>query len=184
MPRSIVFVGDSLTAAGRWDEWFPDLAVLNHGVAGDTTDDVIARVDAVVESAPDAVVLLAGTNDVAWRKSVDHIGRNLETIIAELRKRLPDGRILVISVLPREAEHAATIRDVNRHVRQFAATVHAHYLDLWPVLADEDGGLRAEFSEDRLHLLDAGYDAWRRELEPAVRDMLESAPTTRSIPVV
>ena len=43
--------------------------------------------------------------------------------------------------MPRGHEFADQIRDINRHLWQFAPTVHAQWLDLWPALALEDGEL-------------------------------------------
>jgi lysophospholipase L1-like esterase len=159
----LLLLGDSLTEAGPWEEAFPDIEVLNAGVAGDTTADVAARLDGVVTGKPSTVVVMAGTNE-SRRATVEQVVRNLEDILFQLRHELPDARLLVCSVLPRERERADWIREVNIHVRQFAPTVKAEFLDLWPVFAEEDGELRAEFTTDRLHLTDAGYAAWVEEL--------------------
>ena len=67
-------------------------------------------------------MLLIGTNDLAWRRSAEHIVRNVETILVTLRRDLPETRILVQSVMPRGHEFASEIRDVNRHLWQFAPT--------------------------------------------------------------
>ncbi len=175
------FVGDSLTQGGNWQEWFPDETVYNFGVGGDTTDDVIARLGEVIESRPGAVILLIGTNDLAWRRSAEHIVRNLETILVTVRRDLPESRILVQSVMPRGHEFASEIRDVNRHLWQFAPTVHAHWLDLWPALALEDGELNPTFTEDRLHLNESGYAAWLAELQPALERLRQQPPSSRAI---
>jgi lysophospholipase L1-like esterase len=175
------FVGDSLTQAGNWQEWLADEDVLNFGVSGDTTDDVIARLGDVIEVAPGSIVLLIGTNDLAWRRSAEHIVRNVETILVTLRRELPETRILVQSVMPRGHEFAPDIRDVNRHLWQFAPTVHAQWLDLWPAMALEDGELNPAYSEDRLHLNDAGYSAWLGELKPALERLRLQPPSSRAI---
>lgn len=177
----IVFVGDSLTEGGRWAEWFPDYDTVNLGIGGDTTEGLIERLDAVAAEEPDTIVLLIGTNDVANRRAVEQVVRNIETILVELRDAMPDARILVQSVLPRGAEYAEFVREINRHVWQFAATVRAHYLDLWPVTAREDGELNPDFSDDRLHLNEAGYAAWLSELEPAIERVRELPPASRPI---
>ncbi|MGO7983965.1 hypothetical protein ACC691_39690 [Rhizobium johnstonii] len=44
--------------------------------------------------------------------------------------------------------------------------------------------LRADYSDDGLHLLDAGYDAWLAELQPAIEQLFATPPTTRAIPIV
>lgn len=183
MSGSIAFVGDGLTEGGRWSEWFPDHEVYNLGVSGDTTDEIIARLDAVVALHPDAVVLQVGTNDLGWRRSDEYIGRNIETMLCLLRRQLPEARLMIESVMPREREHAETIRSINRHLWQFASTQRARYLDVWSALAQPDGELDVAYSEDRLHLTPAGYDAWLAELKPAVTELFEHPPTTSSIPV-
>ncbi|NNC13291.1 hypothetical protein HII28_15575 [Planctomonas sp. JC2975] len=176
-----VFVGDSITASGRWDEWFPEDRTRNLGVGGDTTDAVIARLDEVVALQPDTIVLLIGTNDLAWRRSAEHIVRNIETILVTLRKALPGAQLLVQSVMPREAAYADTIKDVNRHLWQFASTVRAQYLDLWPVLAGPDGAIDPDCSDDSLHLTDRGYEAWLSELRGALETLHDVPPTSRPI---
>ncbi len=183
MSGSIVFLGDGLTAGGRWDEWIPEYGVQNLGLSGATTDEAIAKLDAVVDLQPDAVVLQVGTNDLGWRRSDEYVVRNIETILVTLRKRLPHTRILVQSVLPREREYADTIRSINRHVRQFAPTQHAQYLDLWPALAQADGELGAAYTKDRLHLTDEGYAAWLSELKPAIEMLFEKPPSSTKIPI-
>jgi lysophospholipase L1-like esterase len=172
MSEVVVFVGDGLSAAARWEERFSEFEVHNLGVNGDTTDEVIARLDGVAEAAPDAVVLQVGTNDVGWHRSDEYIVRNIETILCTLRKQLPEVRLLVQSVPPREDAFTPVIRSINRHLRQFAPTVKARYLDLWPVLADSDGTLSAQWTTDGLHLTEAGYDVWFTELRPALVDAL------------
>ncbi len=183
MSGSIVFVGDGLTRGGQWEEWFAEHEVHNLGVSGDTSDEVIARLDAVVELEPDAVVLQVGTNDLGWRRSDEYVVRNLETILFTLRKQLPDTRILIQSVLPREREFAETIRSINRHLWQFAPTQRAQFLDLWPAMAEPDGELDPAYSNDRLHLTAEGYEAWIAELKLAIEVLFERPPSSTSIPI-
>ena len=163
----ILLLGDSLTEAGPWAEAFSDREVVNAGVTGDTTEDVAARLDDVVAAAPSTVVLMAGTNE-SRRATVEQVVRGIEDILFRLHHELPDARLVVCSVLPRERERADWIHDVNIHVRQFAPTVKAEFLDLWPTFAEEDGELRGEYTADRLHLNDHGYDAWTELLRPLV----------------
>ena len=174
-------VGDSLTQGGDWQAWMPGETIYNFGVGGDTTDDVVARIWDVINAQPAVVVLLIGTNDLAWRRSVEHVVRNVETILVTLRRELPETRILVQSVLPRGHEFADQIRDINRHLWQFAPTVHAQWLDLWPALALDDGELNPAYSDDRLHLNEDGYRVWVNELVPALERLRQQPPTSRAI---
>jgi N-acetylglucosamine-6-sulfatase len=184
-PRGrILFLGDSLTAAGDWTAWFPEHDVVNHGAAGDTTDMIVARLGAVVEARPDAIAFMAGTNDLAVRKSVEHLVRNIEYSLVAIRRDLPGVRMLLQSILPRGREFADLIQDANRHLRQFAPNVRAQYLDLWPTFAEEDGEIRSEFSDDRLHLSARGYEAWLSELRPAIDRLDDAPPMSGAISIV
>ena len=181
---SIAFFGDSLTAKGDWEAWFPALTAHNLGVSGDTTDDLIARVDDLVRLRHDTVALLIGTNDLGTRKSVEHLVRNVEFLLVTLRRELPGTRMLVQSIMPRGREFADQVHDANRHLRQFSATVKAQYLDLWPALAHDDGEIDPRFSDDRLHLTSAGYEAWLAELRPALERLEGAPPMSRPIQAI
>ncbi len=174
--ESIAFVGDSLIEPGRWDEWFPDFEVMNFGVSGSTTDDLLGRLENVFAADPDELVLLAGTEDLTKKGSVEHIVRNIETALVTLRKELPGTRLLLVSILPRGHEFRDRIHEANRHLWQFVATVHGQYLDAWPALANDDGELNPAYTADRLHLNDAGYEALLSELRPALERLREKPP--------
>ncbi|KGJ79772.1 hypothetical protein GY21_03705 [Cryobacterium roopkundense] len=183
MSVSVVFLGDGLIAGGQWTEWIPEYEVTNLGVSGNTTDEVITALESVVGLAPDAIVIHVGTNDLGWRKSDEYVVRNLETILYRLRKALPGTRLLVQSVFPRDREFAETIRSINRHIRQYAPTQHAQYLDLWPALAQPDGEINSNLSEDHLHLTNEGYQIWLGELRAGLELLFERPPITTSIPI-
>ena len=178
---TVVFLGDSLTQGGDWAGWFPELNAVNLGIGGNTTGDVLARLESVVTVGPDEIVLLIGTNDLSLRHSVESLVRNIQSILVDLRRDLPGSRMLVQSIMPRGREFADRIREANIHLRQFSATIHAQFLDLWPALALEDGELNPTFSDDRLHLNDAGYDMWLSELRPALVRLRDLPPMTSPI---
>ncbi|TFD24573.1 MULTISPECIES: GDSL-type esterase/lipase family protein [Cryobacterium] len=183
MSVSLAFLGDGLVAGGQWDEWLPGNDVHNLAVSGNSTDEVILQLAQVIEMRPDAIVIGVGTNDLGWRRSDEYVVRNLETILYTLRRALPETRIMVQSVLPREQAFAATIRSINRHIWQYAPTQHVQYLDLWPALALPDGELDPALGIDRLHLNPAGYAAWLAELKPGLEMLFERPPSTTSIPI-
>lgn len=179
--RRIVFLGDSLTAGGDWASWFPDVDAINLGISGNTTDDVLARLDAVIAEAPDDISLLIGTNDLGTRMTVEHLCRNIQLMLVELRRELPGTRLLLQSIMPRGVEFTELVREANIHLWQFAPTVRAQYLDLWPALAGENGAIRPEYSDDNLHLTAAGYEAWLAELRPALERLRDEPPMSRPI---
>ncbi|MCU1413524.1 MAG: hypothetical protein JWN80_864 [Microbacteriaceae bacterium] len=182
--NTVLFLGDSITALGDWQTWFPDVNALNFGLSGSTTDDLLARVGEVVAADPDEIIVLIGTNDLGTRHTVEHLVTNIQSMMVELRRDLPGSRMLLQSIMPRGREFSDRIQEANIHLRQFAATVHAQYLDLWPALALEDGELNPVFSDDRLHLNDAGYQAWLAELRPGLERLREEPPMSRPIQII
>ena len=138
----------------------------------------------MIDLHPDAVALLVGTNDLGQRKSVEHLVRNIEYLLVTLRRGLPGTRMLVQSIMPRGAEFAERIHDANRHLRQFAPSVNAQYLDLWPALVGPGDEIDPAFSDDRVHLNDAGYEAWLSELRPGIERLDDAPPMSRPISII
>jgi lysophospholipase L1-like esterase len=65
-PKSVVFLGDSITDFWKLDEYFPEKPYVNRGIGGQTTPQMLVRMyPDVIELHPGAMVLLAGINDVA-----------------------------------------------------------------------------------------------------------------------
>jgi len=64
--KRVVFMGDSITDGWRLDQYFPDKPYVNRGISGQVTSQMVVRMyPDVVELKPAAVVILAGTNDIA-----------------------------------------------------------------------------------------------------------------------
>lgn len=172
-PGHVVLLGDSITQGGLWQEWFAGAPVLNRGIDGETSADLLRRVDSAVRD-PKAVFLLIGTNDLTWGFSLQQITGNVQALLAEIERRAPGTPVVVQSVMPRTPRFRDDLRLLNREYRHLVegAGANVQYLDLWPALADDHGDLRREFTEDRLHLNGAGYAAWVGVLRPLVDDFL------------
>jgi lysophospholipase L1-like esterase len=182
--QRVVFLGDSITDAwGRSvGEFFPGKPYLNRGIGGQTTPQMLLRFRFdVVALRPAAVVILAGTNDIAGHTgpaSIEEIGGNLASM-AELAT-VHGIRAVLCSVLPvngyqrpRPASRPiARIRALNDWIRQYAEQ-HGHvYLDYFSAMLDEAGMLRRELSEDGLHPNEAGYAVMAPLAEAAIRRAL------------
>jgi lysophospholipase L1-like esterase len=167
--RHVVFLGDSITQGGLWQEWFAGAPVLNRGIDGETSADLLRRVDSAVLD-PLAVFLLIGTNDLTSGVSLREITANVRALLIEIERRAPGTPVVVQSVMPRTPRFRDDLRLLNRAYQQLvdSSGENVEYLDLWPTLADDDGDLRAEYTEDRLHLNGPGYAAWVDVLRPRV----------------
>jgi lysophospholipase L1-like esterase len=184
MNESIVFVGDSITASGDWQNWFPEYEVTVEATPGDATDRLNERLPAITDLQPETLAILIGGSDFGQSRSVEYVVRSIEFFLATVRQEVPGSRTLVQSILPRGREFADDIRDANRHLRQYAQIVHAQYLDLWASMATEDGELKPEYTTDRLHLTAEGYAAWLDELRPALERLRDAPPMSRPISII
>ena len=82
---NFVFLGDSITDFYPLEEFYDNLPVVNSGVAGYKTTDILSRIDSMVTIYnPTKVFLLIGTNDVPSpvrkMKSSEHIQEIVEEI--------------------------------------------------------------------------------------------------------
>lgn len=169
----VLFVGDSITeGGGDWSERFPGVATANHGVGGDTTGAVMARMDQVARGTPERVFLMIGTNDFGGASAEDAAEGAL-AVAEAIRLRLPDAALYVQSVLPREAARADMVRTVNAELAANAGMLGYTYLDIYPAFATPDGTLRPELTEDDLHLTEPGYALWASLIDKCVREGCE-----------
>jgi lysophospholipase L1-like esterase len=162
----LIFVGDSITAAGPWVAAFPNRRVVNAAVPGYTSVDMVAQLPSLRRDQPHTYVLMAGINDRLQGARAESVAQRL----ALMRQALatPGQRLIQVSTLPCQirscgAAALAEVDQLNRLLRR--QTPAADFLDLTPdFLAAQ--GLRAAFSSDGLHLNRAGYRQWLLRLRP------------------
>jgi hypothetical protein len=161
----LILLGDSITAAGPWHEAFPQRWVINAGIPGDTSTDLLARLDALAPLPGATVVLMGGINDILRDQPAAAVAERL----LDVRRRLLERgavRVLVVATLPCEAARwgprcLEPVAALNRRLKQ--ALPEADVLDLRPELSDA-GGLRRSMGTDGLHLNRAAYRVWIRRL--------------------
>ena len=174
LPRAtgrVVFLGDSITESGLWDEWFPDLPTLNRGIGGDTVGGVLDRLDTALRQ-PLAVSLLIGTNDLAGLGQsyrVEEIAEQMDALLSRIRASASDALLLVNGVMPRSKALADDIELLNRRYVHLATKHGAVYVDLWPALVGPNRALRKDLTSDGTHLNGTGYRIWADILRPTSR---------------
>lgn len=164
----IAMVGDSITHMGKWEMLFPSAPLRNFGIGGERSIHIIERLKPIVALRPGKLFLLIGTNDLALGFSPLAISANVEQLIDRLRKELPDCKLHIQGVMPRQKKFAARIHELNALYRKLAESRGITYIDLSPGFDDGSGRLRTELTEDNLHLNGAGYIVWRDLLRPFI----------------
>jgi lysophospholipase L1-like esterase len=192
--RRVVFLGDSIT--DLWDEpgyggFFPGRPYINRGISSQTTPQMLVRFRRdVIGLQPRAVVIRAGTNDIAGvtgPTTLDAIADNLASM-AELA-HAHGIRVVFASLLPtndyatnsegRPIVHSKSrppeaIKALNERIKAYA-TSHGHiFLDYYSAMADESGSLRRELSNDGIHANAKGYAVMAPLAEQAIAAALKS----------
>ncbi|MDG2303400.1 MAG: GDSL-type esterase/lipase family protein [Candidatus Binatia bacterium] len=167
----VVFLGDSITEGGAWDELFPGIPAKNRGIGGDTSEGVLDRLETITRGKPSKVFLKIGTNDLAMTISAEDISTNVGTILDRIHRESPGTQVYVQSVLPRDSWFTPGVQELNRLLEKVAVAHDATWIDVFPLFVDADGGaIRSEYANDRLHLMGPAYVVWRDALDPYVRN--------------
>ena len=168
----IVFLGDSITDGGCWDELFPDLRIKNRGINADDTVGVLARLDDILCCEPAALFILIGTNDLNWwnYRHDEEILANYDKILSRCQELSPSTKVFVQSILPRAKRYASHIINLNHKIEKLAEKHNYTFINLFPHFADESNSLKAEFNNDHLHLMSSGYKLWVKLLTPYLED--------------
>jgi len=182
----VVFFGDSITDIWHLDEYFPGKPYINRGIGGQTTPQMLIRFrQDVIEIHPKAVVILAGTNDIAGNTGpmrLEDIQANY-TSMAELA-RVNSIRVVFSSVLPVHnytpqsqilfaQRSPQKILVLNRWLKDYvAAHSDCFYLDYFGAMVDNKGYMKRDFADDGLHPNAAGYKVMAPLAEAAIQNAL------------
>ncbi|NEO29152.1 MAG: G-D-S-L family lipolytic protein [Symploca sp. SIO3C6] len=172
---AIVFVGDSLTDSCEWSELFPGQIIINRGISGDRTDGVLNRVDEIVRSKPQKILIMVGINDLVQGKKLVNVINNYKLILEKFQFQLPDTEVLIQSVLPINSPKAWEAKQIklnnnkviamNTKLKALAQEFSFQYLDLFSSFLDTDNQLDLRYTLDGIHLNGEGYLHWRKSIE-------------------
>lgn len=172
MNNHILFIGDSLTQWGTWNELFPQFSIENFGVAGDKTIDIIQRMPHYRTKQTSTIFLMVGINDLANGIPVASVLMNYNTLVNQMHQYWPTAKIHLLSVLPVEYEsftHTAiypqNVEKLNEGIAALANETNAFYVDMTRAFSNGNGNLNPMYTYDGLHLNNAGYLVWKKEIE-------------------
>ena len=196
----LYLLGDSLTDYWGWpefnssfDKYFSGWKTGNFGIGGDRTEHVLWRIkNGELDSVkPKVIVLLIGTNNLPRLQhnypasTPEATAAGVRAILDVIKVKQPQAKLLLVSVLPRDATGEAEghindkIKMLNAMVSRFADGQQIRYLDIFDQFLDKNGHLKpALFDPDRLHLAAPGYDVWGQAMKPILTQWLGEAEKT------
>src|SRR6516162_10263289 len=101
----LLFVGDSITEGwgnnAVWQKTYAPLKAANIGIGGDTTENVLWRLEngEVEGISPKVAVLLIGTNNFGLEgHAPDAVAKGVAAVVQALRKKLPSTKIILLAI--------------------------------------------------------------------------------------
>ena len=194
----VVFLGDSIThfweKSGKavWAENFAEgkCRALNCGFAGDTTENLLWRIDngELDGLDPKAFVLLIGTNNTGHRtveeEPPSNTVRGVQAVIGRLRVKFPNAKVVLHPLLPRSVspERPVATRNaaVNRALRPLADGTNVLLCDFTDRLKTKDGWIDKSLFPDLLHPAEEGYRIWAAALKPFLDSAIDGGAKARS----
>jgi lysophospholipase L1-like esterase len=180
----VVFMGDSITDGWKLAEQFPGKPYVNRGIGGQTTPQMLVRMfQDVIDLQPAAMIVLAGTNDIARNNGPMTLGMIEENIQAmtELAK-LHNIKVVLCSLTPisdyvpnrkqSPSRPPADILKLNAWIKDYAAKSGAIFADYYSATVDEKGMLKEGFSNDGLHPNEKGYALMAPVATKAIQEAL------------
>ena len=186
---NVMFFGDSITQGwtdptggkAEWDKRFEPLGAANYGIGGDSTRQVLWRIGRGETDglSPKLIVLKIGTNnlyDDFNAGSDEEIAKGIETIVKTLHDKLPQTKVLLLGILPRQNEYfSGRIARINALAAKLADGKSVRFLDIGSHFATTPG--KGDVHEelyvgDKLHLSAKGYSVFAEAIQPPVTEMI------------
>lgn len=163
-----VMFGDSLTANGKWNKLFPGIKIVNLGRGGDSTHDMLLRINYVYKYHTKYCFVMAGFNDLDTHRNQHQILKDYFSIIENLQQN--NITPIILSTL-----YARDFFDENQHInnkiellnnalKNYADTNKITFIDLNQSLS-ENHCLASQFAADHVHINDKAYEIWRDKIK-------------------
>lgn len=182
-PVKVVFMGNSITEG--WRATDPDFFTKNNyagrGIGGQVSAQMLMRFRPdVIDLEPLAVVILAGTNDLAhndYAVSPENTFGNIVSMIqlAEANRI----KVILCSTMPayqfgwrKELRPAEEIKALNSKLKAYAHEHNITYVDYHAAMQDERGGLPEKYSKDGVHPTLEGYKVMEKLVQEAIHKVL------------
>jgi lysophospholipase L1-like esterase len=189
---NVVFLGDSITqwfqqgaGASVWSSKIALLGAADLGVAGDTTNNVLWRVEnGELAGQPKVAVLMIGTNNLGNGESVEQTVAGIKADIAAIHAISPNTEILLNGLFPRGLPTdlvRAEVLEVNAELSDLASSLGVVYSDPGAKLEMADGTIGPNFLTDLVHPNASGYEIWADGVIDTIQEMLSTATTNSPV---
>ena len=167
----VVMIGDSLTELGIWSEIFPNVKIANRGIASDKTEDVLNRIDTILDVNPSKALIMMGIIDIHSSIDINTIMENYIKLIKKLEAE--NVEVIVQSTIEcskiRCGENLIKLRKLNSKLEKYCGENQILFVDLNKSLSTISEGLIKKYTWDGIHLTGNGYLEWSKQIGNIVK---------------
>ena len=167
--KRIVFMGDSITEewGNLYPEFFSGNYYINRGIGGQTTPQMLIRFKPdAIDLKPYAIIILAGTNDIAGNTGPSTVRMITDNIFSMAELAIAyEIKVVLSSILPvyqypwvdDVLDPPSAIDSINSKIKEYVENKGLLYLDYYSSMVDDRKGLKLDFTGDGVHPNEAGY---------------------------
>ena len=167
--KRIVFMGDSITEewGNLYPEFFSGNYYINRGIGGQTTPQMLIRFKPdAIDLNPHAIIILAGTNDIAGNTGPSTVKMITDNIFSMAELAIAyEIKVVLSSILPvyqypwvdDVLDPPSSIGSINSKIKEYVENKGLVYLDYYSSMVDDRKGLKLDFTGDGVHPNEAGY---------------------------
>jgi lysophospholipase L1-like esterase len=158
---------------------FPEYRVINRGFGGSQISNAIHFAERIViPYEPRIIVMYSGGNDLNAGKTPDTVFNDFKTFVGKVRAKLPDTKLVYISIAPNPARWAQIdrVREANRLIRDYTQKQSGlSFIDVHPHMLGDDGKPKPDiYLDDKLHMNAKGYVIWKRVVGEHLNSMVQT----------
>jgi lysophospholipase L1-like esterase len=179
----VVFMGNSITDfwINNFPNYFSNNGYINRGISGQTTPQMLVRFRSdVINIKPDAVIILAGTNDIAGNTGPSSLEMIADNIFSMSELATSNGiKVILCSVLPvydypwkPGLNPSIKIIKLNEMIKNYSDNHKIFYLDYYSSMVDDRKGMKAGYSQDGVHPNKSGYEVMMELCSKAIKRVL------------
>ena len=167
--KRIVFMGDSITEewSNLYPEFFSGNNYINRGIGGQTTPQMLIRFKPdAIDLKPYAIIILAGTNDIAGNTGPSTVRMITDNIFSMAELAIAyEIKVVLASILPvyqypwvdDVLDPPSVIDSINSKIKEYVENKGLLYLDYYSSMVDDRKGLKSDYTSDGVHPNEAGY---------------------------
>lgn len=180
----IVILGNNLVGGAEWHELLENPSVKSRNTWPDVVNSLPALAKSVAAHKPAKILLLSSYNldenapkgvNLSANFDADIIVGKMTEAVNAIRELSPGTEILIQSITPVNSTYekyasfagsAKKVKAANKKLRKLAKKLKVTWIDAYGTFADENGDLKAVYTNDGFKLMGKGYKAWGELLKP------------------